>query len=266
MQGEKEKYALVTGASSGIGWHLSLELAARNYALVAVSKQEKELEDLKDHIQHHYRVAVETLCMDLAREDAAAALFRHCRQGGMEVEVLVNNAGMMIYGEMAGVAGERMKDMLVLHMHTPAMLCRHFGEAMQEAGKGYILNVSSISAVMPFPLISLYGPSKSFLRAFSRAIGTELGPRGVQVTCLMPGSTNTPLNAGDREVQAMSRMVGKAMEANVVAQKALRALFAGNREIIPGFLNKVLVNLLPLLPGGLIRMAYRRQVKQRKHA
>jgi short-subunit dehydrogenase len=256
-----QKYALVTGASSGIGWQLSRQLAGMGYSLVAVSNQQDELELLKKEILAEHEVTVRCICMDLAREQAAEELHARCREDRLRVEVLVNNAGMMIFGEMASAPEERMKALLQLHMLTPALLCRYFGADMQKSGTGYILNVASISAVMPFPTISLYGPSKTFLRAFTSAIRKEMIPRGVRVTCLIPGSTDTPLNAGNAEVEALSRLLGRPMKPEKVARLGLQALFGGKAEVIPGAINKLLVHLLPLVPGGIIRAAYRRQHK-----
>ena len=181
-------HAIVTGASSGIGWHISRELAARGYDLIAVSNQAQQLKDLKVELESQFRARVHTLNQDLSLPGAADAVYNYCRQRNLEVEVLVNNAGMMIYGEVVGTEEEKVSSILHLHMHTPVMLCRLFGKEMQDKQKGYILNISSISAVMPYPTISLYGPTKSFLRKFSRALRFELKGSGIHVTCLIPVS------------------------------------------------------------------------------
>jgi len=141
------KYALVTGASSGIGRHMALELAARGYGIVAVSNQGKQLDDLRTEIAKTYRADVRTLDIDLSGSKAAEEVFDFCRQDNLQVEVLVNNAGMMIYGEVVERETAEISAILNLHMHTPVLLSRLFGRLMHENQKGYILNVSSISAV-----------------------------------------------------------------------------------------------------------------------
>ncbi|MFH0759187.1 MAG: SDR family NAD(P)-dependent oxidoreductase [Bacteroidota bacterium] len=255
------KFALVTGASSGIGWHFSGLLAAKGYRLVAVSNQPEKLEDLKKHLEKLWGIEVLTYLTDLAREKAAAEVFAFCETHNLHVEVLVNNAGMMVYGEMTGTGYDQVRSILQLHMTTPAMLCRLFGEKMKARRSGYILNVSSISAVMPYPTISLYGPTKTFLRYFSRAIRTELRPYGIAVTCLMPGSTATSLNDTDSAVQDMARLAGKPMDPAKVARAGLTALFRNRPRSVPGMLNKAIVLLVPVIPHFLIACLFRRQLR-----
>jgi len=252
------KYALVTGASSGIGWHFSGLLAAKGYNLVAVSNQAEKLEALKNHLENLWDIEVLTHFTDLARQEAAAEVYAFCETHNLHIEVLVNNAGMMVYGEMAGAGTDHAMSILQLHMTTPAMLCRLFGEKMKARRSGYILNVSSISAVMPYPTISLYGPTKTFLRYFTRAIRTELRPYGVAVTCLMPGATDTSLNDPESSVQDMARLAGKPMDPAKVARTGLNALFRNRPRSVPGLINKAIVLLVPVIPHGLIATIFRR--------
>ena len=121
-----EKYALVTGASSGIGWHLSKELAAKGYSLVAVSNQAEQLLDLKTELEGNYPIRVITIDCDLAQSDAAEHIFDFCQKEALFIEVLVNNAGFLIYGEVFNVDLNRTKNILQLHMYTPVLLCRLF--------------------------------------------------------------------------------------------------------------------------------------------
>lgn len=255
----ERKFALVTGASSGIGWHFSGQLAAKGYNLVAVSNQAEKLEDLKN-LENLWDVEILTYFIDLAREEAAAEVFAFCETRHLQVEVLVNNAGMMVYGEMAEAGIDQAMSILQLHMTTPAMLCRLFGEKMKVRRSGYILNVSSISAVMPYPTISLYGPTKTFLRYFTRAIRTELKPYGIAVTCLMPGSTATSLNDAESSIQGMVRLAGKPMDPGKVARTGISALFRNRPRSVPGWLNKAIVFFVPVFPHALIGFIFRRQL------
>ncbi|MCK4854110.1 MAG: SDR family NAD(P)-dependent oxidoreductase, partial [Bacteroidales bacterium] len=145
-----ENYALVTGASSGLGWYLSDALVKRGYNLIAVSNQPAELEELKKKLEQACPVSVVTVNMDLAEDKAAKSLFDYCEEHRFQVDILVNNAGMLVYGEVLTVEYSQAQSILNLHMTTPALLCRLFGEKMKKNGQGYILNVSSISAVMPY--------------------------------------------------------------------------------------------------------------------
>jgi hypothetical protein len=260
---ESQKYALVTGASSGIGWQICRELTQRGYALVGVSNQPQALADLKKELETTFSIPVLTFETNLADPDAAQKVFEFCRQKNLEIEVLVNNAGMLIFGNAVEVDFTRAETLLHLHMNTPALLCRLFGEGMKERGRGYVLNVSSISARMPYPTISYYGPSKAFVRAFTRALRTELKPHGVKVTCVLPGATSTALFNDFDVNRKLALRLGVMKRPDFVARKAVSALFRGRAECVPGFINKLTLWFIPLVPHGLIGFIYRRWSKKK---
>jgi uncharacterized protein len=253
-----KRVALVTGASSGIGLHITENLAQRGYSIVAVSNQPAELNALKTKIEKAYSVSVALLNTDLAQENSANQVFDFCEEKKLEVEVLVNNAGMLVFGEVLKVGYSRAKTIMNLHMNTPALLCHLFGEKMMARGKGYILNVSSISAVMPYPAISLYGPTKAFLRNFTRAFRTESKRFGIKVTCLIPGATATNLYDVHQYNIPLLLKLGVFRKPESVAKAGVRALFNNRPTCIPGLLNKVIVYFLPLIPHGLIGLIYRK--------
>ncbi len=253
--------ALVTGASSGIGWHFSELLAAKGCNIIAVSNQSARLEDLKRHLKQSHAVQVETIHQDLAREDAAQSIYDQCEARKLEVDILINNAGMLMFGEMVDSEYDTMRSILQLHVTTPALLCRLFGKVMKEKRSGYILNVSSISAVMPYPTISTYGPTKAFLRYFTRAIRTELKPYGVHVSCLIPGATDTPLNNPFKASLDFWRKTGIVKEAAFVARAGIRAMFRDRALCIPGVLNKLIIFLFPLIPPSFISLANRHRIR-----
>jgi short-subunit dehydrogenase len=251
-------YALVTGACSGIGRSISITLARRGYHIVAVSNQPDKLEELKAHIERTCSISVMTLNTDLSAENSARLVFDYCEDHKLPVEVLVNNAGMLIYGETVQADFGRMESVLRLHVTTPALLCRLFGERMIRNGKGYILNVSSISAVMPYPTISIYGPTKTFLLHFTRSIRTEMNPMGINVTCLLPGATDTSFYDGNNFNIDRVRKGGMVTAPEKVAGAGIKALFRNRAECTPGLLNKLAVAFVPLFPHFLITLIYRR--------
>jgi short-subunit dehydrogenase len=258
MNDHIKNYALVTGASSGLGWYISHLLAGRGYDLIAVSNQRSELEHLKKKLGQACSVSVETVNMNLAEDNAAKSLFDYCEDHHFKVDILVNNAGMLIYGEVLTVEYSKARSILNLHMITPVLLCRLFGERMKDNGQGYILNVSSISAVMPYPTISFYGPTKSFLRNFSRALRTELKPKGVQVTCLLPGAMDTRLLQGYQFNLNKAKRVRVVSHPEKVARAGVKTLFRNRPECVPGLLNKLTIRLLPFVPYFIISLIYRR--------
>lgn len=258
MNDSKNKYAVVTGASSGIGWHISKELAARGYSIVAVSNQPDHLKNLKSELEKGFQINVETINCDLSKTNAAESVFDFCKQKKIKVEVLVNNAGALVYGEVINIDIEVTEKILQLHMNTPVMLCRLFGEVMQKSQKGYILNVSSISAVMPYPTISLYGPTKAFLRHFTRALRTEMKGNGVRVLCLLPGATATALYNSEKINIPLAVSIGIMKKPENVAKIGVTALFKNRAESIPGLLNKLIMIFTPLIPNALIGFVHRK--------
>ena len=254
---DQVKYALVTGASSGIGWHIALELSKHGYAVVAISNDENGLIKLKEVLTSNHGSCITMVC-DLATPSAPQTVFDFCLNGEYEIDVLVNNAGILVHGELVNVEKNRASALLQLHVHTPALLCKLFGERMAKAGHGHILNVSSISAVMPYPTISLYGPSKTLLRNFSRALKMEMKPLGVSVTCLMPGATATSLYDAEKVNIPLAKKLGVMQSAEYVANAGVNAMFRGKAESIPGVLNWLIVLLVRFVPHFVVGWVYRR--------
>jgi uncharacterized protein len=255
---EKIKIALITGGSSGIGLAMAHELAKLGNNLLLVSNQQKELEQSKSDIEGKYQVKCFTHYCDLAKSGAAYDIFDYCNQNIFEVEILINNAGMLLFSEVVSAPSEKIDIKLNLHMVTPTLLCRLFGEQMKQRRHGYILNVSSISAVMPYPGISLYGPTKTYIRYFTRAFRTEMNVHNVKVTCLLPGATATGLYDPNRVNLNLALRLGVMHQPEFVARKAIQALLENKAESIPGIMNKFVVVLFPYIPNFLISLIYRK--------
>lgn len=254
----KKNYAVVTGGSSGIGLAIARELAARGYSLLLVSNQEELLREAVATIHTHYPVQCRALCMDLTEPASAQQIFDYCQTNQLETEVLVNNAGILVFSEVVSVSITKLSAILQLHMNTPVMLCRLFGEQMRSQNKGHILNVSSISSVMPFPGISLYGPTKTFMRYFTRALRHEMKIYGVNVTCLIPGATATALYDPNKVNLKLARQTGVMQSPEYVAGQAIKALLNRQAECIPGWLNKLTVWFVPLIPSWFIYQLHKR--------
>jgi len=251
-------YALITGASSGIGLHMAEALAKEGYSIVAVSNQSAQLDDLKKRLEQTYGINVNVLNIDLASENSAKQVFDYCNRNNLTVEVLINNAGIFVFGEAARIEYSHLKSILTLHIITATLLCRLFGEKMIERNKGFILNVSSITAVMPYPGISVYGPTKTFLRNFTRALRTEMKFYGINVTCLIPGATDTGLYDASNFKSPFLMKLGIMKKPDAVANAGVRALFRNRAECIPGLLNKMVVVLLPIVPQLVISIINKR--------
>ena len=138
--------ALITGASSGIGYQYARQLAARGYDLLIVSNDAEGIANSAAEIRKQYGVRITPLYRDLSAENAAEDLYRYCEDEQLDVEVLVNNAGVFFFDDLARVDSRRIELMLRLHVRTTTLLCHYFGRSMQARGRGYILNMSSMPA------------------------------------------------------------------------------------------------------------------------
>lgn len=250
-------YALVTGASSGIGFQYALQLAERNYNLLIVSNEENAIQEKADIIRQRFPVDVIPLMRDLGRPGAAKELYDFCLEHGLEVEVLINNAG--VYHDRDFLADSEAFNNLILNLHvnTPAMLLYYFSKEMAERGKGYILNMSSITSEIAVQRLATYSGTKAFLKNFSRSVHVELYHKGVYVTAVRPGAVDTGLYSISGTATRIGKIVGYITTPERLARQGLRAMFRGKAQRTPGFLNHVLIFLVKLIPTRLLRLIRR---------
>ncbi len=240
--------ALVTGASSGIGKEIALLLGQRGYHLVLVARREEALRSLSEELPYGATV----LPMDLSETGAAKRLFSQCQKLGLEIEVLVNNAGFGKLSHHLDVEVEQLEEMNSLNMACLSSLCRLFADPMRERGQGAILNVGSVAAYMPIPGMGNYAATKAFVASLTWALHHELSQHGVLVSLLNPGPTATEF--GQRAKPDGDFFKGKpgVISARDVAEAGLQGLFSGQPEVITGSLNQAVPLLMRLLPKTLV--------------
>ncbi len=255
-----KQYALVTGASSGIGLRYARTLARDyGYNLLLVSNQEKELQETAQAIHDEYGVEARTLYMNLAGCDAAEKIYAYCTENGLEVEVLVNNAGMLIFQLLSDVPTAKIETMLMLHVVTMTKLCQLFGKEMANRKKGYILNMSSMTAWMAMPGIQCYNATKGYVLNFSRAYWYEMQENGVHVLAVTPGSTDTGLLPFDERYARLLRVCGITMSPERLTERALKVLFTTRRKrCMPGGWNYIIVPIINHLPDWIVFPAMRK--------
>jgi hypothetical protein len=250
--------ALITGACSGIGLAMARLLAARGYALVLVSNRAGPLAAAAAELRAAHGAVVHEIALDLARAEAAAELYEAVGALGLTVDILVNNAGFFFFGEVADAHPARAAAMLQLHVVTPSLLCTYFAREMRARGRGHVLIVSSLSAWRDFPGVGYYGSSKKYLLGFARALRSELGVYGVNVTCLAPGATATGLYDPEVVPVALARRLGVMMDPEAVARAGLLAMFRGEAVHMPGALTRAMALAASLTPQTAIDLLRRR--------
>ena len=243
--------ALVTGATSGMGLEYCRQLAAMGHNIVMVSNQEHLIQSLPPQLAHQYSVQVHSLCLDLTLPDAATRLLAWCHDRQLQIDILINNAGMFFFHELTPDYFPRAESTLALHALTPTRLCFLFGQEMKQRRNGYIINVSSLAAQLPTPGITMYAATKAYLKSFSKSLYFEMRPYGVGVTTVLPGAIATPLYNLKPSLMRLATRVGLIKSPQWLVRKALRGAFRHRHYVKPGAMNYYLPVLIHLLPNRL---------------
>lgn len=240
---------LITGASSGIGLELARLFARDGCRLVLVGRDAARLGRVADDLAQSARVPVTAIPKDLARPAAAGEIAAELQRLGLEVDLLVNNAGTQCYGEFAPASLERQLELIQVNAAALVHLTHRLLPGMLGRGHGRILNVGSTGSFAPGPLNAVYCATKAFVLSFSQALGAELAGTGVTVTALCPGATATPFVA--RHGLTGVRLFRHAMSPARVAQIGHRALRRGQPVVVAGFGNQLQVLAFQLMAPGL---------------
>ena len=259
---EYKAWALITGAASGMGREYARRLALMGYDLVLVDINGKGLEETESIVRHEVEMSVSLplrggfkvirVVQDLSQTDAADRINAHTEAAGCEVEVLINNAGVMYCQGIAETSERMLKLIMMVHMNTPLMLCRKYVGAMKERGRGYILNISSLAAWMIWPGIGMYGNTKRFVRNYSRELRIECQFTGVSVTNAYFGAVDTPLVPLKPSLRKLARALTVMITPEKAVRRALRATFWRCRGTMPGLLNKLFFPFIVILPDCLL--------------
>jgi short-subunit dehydrogenase len=231
--------ALITGASSGIGAAIARELASRGYGATLVARREDLLRELADELSGAHGVRMETIAADLFTEEGREEVVSQLSELGLEVEILINNAGFGGFGTVHEMAPERQTQMVRLNCETLVFFQARFTPAMVARGRGAVLNVGSTASFQPLPGSATYAATKAFVLSLSEATHAELRPAGVTVTALCPGPVKTEFGqiagAGSAEEMLPEPFW---MSADQVAELAVKGLEKGKRVVVPGILNR----------------------------
>ena len=242
-------YALITGSSKGIGRAIALELAKHNYDLLLTARSADLLKTAADDIQKTYPVKVHYLPLDLSEINAPQKLYDWCSENNYPVSVLINNAGYGMSGLFTDASLEKNTNLLQVNVIAPTQLCRLFIPMLQQHPQSYILNIASTASYQAVPFLSVYAASKAYLLKFSRSLSLELASKGICVTCISPGPTDTDWAATASVPAKALKLAAKLnMQPAKVAEIAIRSMFAKKTEVVPGFVNKLGVFMVWLMP------------------
>jgi len=258
------QWALVTGASDGIGVEFCRELAGRGYNLILVARREAKLHDVAEAMTTAHGVQTRVVPCDLAAPQAAEGLHQQVRALGVEVDILVNNAGLLFNGFFDEIELRKQQDLLAVNVVALTSLTHLFTNDMLARGSGRILNVASTAAWIGLPQQDVYSASKAYVLSFTLALADELAHknRGVTATALNPSFTATKMLSNPEQGPTLSVPSMLVLKPEDVARAGIEACLRGKAIVTPGLSNRLTMGMVQLAPKkwatALLGRAYRR--------
>lgn len=244
----KGAWAVVTGASSGIGLEFSRQLAEAGWNLVMISNQQAELSRCASEIKSRHGVKTIAVALDLTEAEAVKKVMHTVKSAQLYPKLLINNAGVFDFKSVDSLAEKRINLYIDLHVRALTMLSKSMSRYMAERDGGYVLNMSSMACWMPMPGIAVYSATKAYIRAFSRALRIEMKGAGVSVTVACPGGIATDLFGLPKGLQRLGVRLGVLTTVEKFVSKALRRTFRRKAQYINGGLNRVSIVAVASLP------------------
>lgn len=246
-------FALITGASRGIGASIALQLAQRKIDLLLVARSGEQLKELAQSLSSQYGIKVYWLSSDMSQPGSPEQIYNWCTQNGYTIKILINNAGYGLSGPFESYRLEEHLQMMQVNMNAIVSLTYLFLPMLKQQPKGYIMNISSSAAYQAVPYLSLYAASKVFVLQFSRGLRQELRKTNVSITCISPGATRTGFDErAQLGPKALKTAAKVQMKPEEVAAIAVKSMFAKKPEVITGFINKAGAFFVWLLPKNLV--------------
>lgn len=244
----KNQTTLITGCTSGIGLHLAREFAKHGHDLVLVAPVREELERLAADLKQTHGVESHVVPADLEREEAPDKIFQAVRGAGLEVGILVNNAGHGFRGRFWENPIDKDVSMVALNVLAVLRLTKLFLPPMREKGAGKILITASVAGFEPGPWMGVYHATKAFILSWSEALAVELEDSGISVTALCPGATDTDFFPKAAMEGVFAFQKGNLMAPQDVAEAGYKGLMNGDLIVVPGLMNKILTAGRRILP------------------
>ena len=243
------KWAVITGASAGIGLELAKLLATNGANLVLTARRTDRLQQIAADLKSANGVQIEICAADLTKSEAPQQIYNFTTSKSLEIEFLINNAGFGAFGYIHEIPAEKMLEMVQVNCSAVVHLTRLYVPAMVARRHGDVMIVASLAAYQPVPFNSVYAATKAFDLLFAEGIAEELRPKGVHVCALCPGSTNTEFQ---KVADQPDRVFRSAETAEKVARVGLEAMAAGKSYVISGFMNNLMKESQRLAPRSLV--------------
>jgi hypothetical protein len=245
-------YALITGASGGIGLSLAKELAKLKINLLLVARSEDKLKNAATDLASKYQIKTDFFSIDLSLDGSAQKVADWVNQKSYNVHILINNAGYGLWGEVEKSSLDKLQNMMRLNMLTLVDLTYLFIPILKKEAQSYILNISSTAAYQAVPTLATYAASKSFVLLFTRGLRQELLKSNISVTCLSPGATSTDfIDRAEMNSDIKEKAEKFTMSPEAVAKIGIKGMFKKKAEVIPGFVNWISVQLTYLVPKAI---------------
>lgn len=257
---ENEKFALITGATSGIGYELARLFAKDNYNLVLVARNESNLTQTASELKEVSDVTIHTISADLFQPDGAKQVYEKTKELGITIDVLVNDAGQGEWGRFHKTDLQREVDLVQLNIISLMSLTKYYLQEMVERNSGRILQVSSSLAKAPTPYMAVYAASKAFVLSFSEALVKELDETNVTVTALLPGATDTDFFHKAKAESTITYKETSLYDPAEVAKAGYDALMNGDSTVQPGLKNKAQNVLSTILPDSAVASNMEKQM------
>ena len=258
-----EKYTVITGASSGIGLEMAKILASKNHNLILVARNLDRLKSIKDDLESKYSIKVKIFRKDLSLSVNAEALYHEIKKEKLEVEYLINNAGIGNYGNFIETSLQEELNVIELNISSVVVLTKLFSQDMVKKGSGNIMNIASLLSFLPFPYYSVYSATKSFVLAFSETVNAELEGTGVMVKALCPGPIDTGFTTTEMATTNAYK-TNKPVLPEIVAQEGVKLLLNTKTKKIVGFTNWFISNLPRVTPDFIMMKIKKNLASQRK--
>jgi uncharacterized protein len=252
--------ALITGASNGIGLELARIHASKGGDLVLVARSKDKLDELKSELENQFGITVYTIGKDLSAINAAQEVYEETNKQDIQIDFLINNAGFGNFGMFTDTDWSKELQMINLNMTTLTLFTKLYLQDMVKRRKGHIMNVASTAAFQSGPTMAIYSATKAYVLSFTEALSNEVKDKGVKITALCPGATQTGFDTAAGMQDSLLFKGKKLPSAKDVAEYGYNAMINGKTVAIHGILNYIMANSIRFTPRALVLLIARKMI------